>query len=87
MSHETPEEWTDEQNALFSRIFVHMQGNQWLFTHPKATKVPDEHWCITCWNAAWMAAECHNQDHGPMVFFDENEVEIGAEILAHTMKQ
>lgn len=54
-NYETPEGWTDEQNAVFSRMYSHMLDNQPVMTHPKADTIPQEHWNTVCWNAAWMA--------------------------------
>lgn len=48
--------WTVEAQQLFNDLYELMR-DQRLFTHPKADVVKDAHWCVTAWNAAWMAAD------------------------------
>lgn len=52
-----PEDWTDEQRAMFSRVFRFMMGNQYAFCHPGMAEVAPEHWKTLSNNAAWAAAE------------------------------
>lgn len=49
--------WPDICQRVFNATYEDMVGNQDLFTHPKAGKVPDEQWNTTAWNAAWIAAD------------------------------
>lgn len=58
LEHQTPDDWTDEQRALFGRMFRHMNSNQQMFSHSNALAVLPEHWTTTCWNAAWFAVAC-----------------------------
>jgi hypothetical protein len=78
--HETPDEWDDEQRALFSRLYRHMEANPGAFQHPSARPVPTEHWLTTCWNAAWCAANWRNPAAPPLVHVNDDGEEIGAEV-------
>jgi hypothetical protein len=86
MADETPEDWTDEQRNLFSRLWRHMETNQHLFTHPQAPRVTAEHWRITCWNAAWLATEFSDPEFGTAIHVDENGNVEGREIPKGAMQ-
>lgn len=74
-NHDTPDDWTPEQNAMFSRMFRHMLEAQPMFTHPDAPRVADEHWETTCWNAAWFAVAC-GEDAGTWVHLDSESGDV-----------
>ena len=57
-----PDDWTDQQRAIFNRVYRHMLSNQTAFVHPQASRVEDEHWSTTAWNAAWFAAHVVNNE-------------------------
>lgn len=78
MSDRTPEDWTEEQNALFDRLYRHMLANQDVFVHPEAPSVDGAHWKTTCWNAAWMAV-MFSSNCLPIVCVDEDDRVIAFE--------
>lgn len=86
MVDETPEEWTDAQRGLFSRIFRHMEANQHLFTNPQAPRVADEHWRVTSWNAAWIATDFSDPEFGAVIHIDEDGNVEGAEVPIGSMQ-
>lgn len=69
--HDTPEDWTPAQQALFTRMLKHMEPNQRTFTHPKASPIPAEHWSTIAWNAAWTATHFAGDD-AELVHCDED---------------
>lgn len=75
----TPDNWTNEQNTLFARVYRHMEANQLVFTHPKAARVTNEHWQTTCWNAAYFAAACVEDEDAWIHVNEEGDV-LGAEV-------
>lgn len=79
-----PDTWTDEQCAMFQRLYRHMLGNQTVFSHPKAARVPGEHWQTTCWNAAWVAVLMH-AGCGPLVHEVDGEID-GIEVPPGAMQ-
>lgn len=76
----TPDEWSDAQRALFSRMFRHMNEQQAMFTHPDATTVESDHWQTTCWNAAWVATVMSASEEG--AFMVHVAAEDHSEVLA-----
>ena len=54
-SDDIPEHWTDEQKALFTRMYSHMLSTQTAMSHPMMHVIPDEQWSTLCWNASWLA--------------------------------
>lgn len=71
--HDLPDDWTDEQRALFDRVCRHIGENQRAFTHPDAPQLPLEQWSTTAWNAAWFAAHCAGPDPRPCVHVQEGD--------------
>lgn len=57
--------WPDASRRIFNYVFYTMIHNQKLFSHPKAERVPADHWRTVCWNAAWEAA-CGVQEHAKL---------------------
>jgi hypothetical protein len=53
----TPEDWSNQQNATFMRVYRFMLTNQAAMNHPKAAPMPVDHWHTVCHNAAYVAAE------------------------------
>ena len=56
MSDELPEDWTDEQLAVFGKVLRFMLSNQSLHCHPDMPNVDPEHWQTICHNSAFLAA-------------------------------
>lgn len=71
---DTPEDWTDEQNDMFVKLYRFMIGNQQAIRHPRAAEVTQEHWQTICHNAAWSAAEFMDTD-------DLTIIDAGTEIV------
>lgn len=59
---DTPEDWTDEQNAMYVKLYKFMLTNQDAIRHPKSSELPHEEWQTICHNAAWGAAEFLDTD-------------------------
>lgn len=53
--------WNDVGRETFNGLYFIMSRNPGLFNHPKAKlkpqDIPRAHWKVTCWNAAWLAAD------------------------------
>lgn len=77
---ELPDDWTDQQRAVFNRIYRHMLASQEAFTHPAAPRVDDEHWNTTAWNTAWFAAHAVADD-APLIV---HSIEDGTIFAAET---
>lgn len=71
---DTPEEWTEAQNALFVRVYRFMIGNQSAVRHPKCFEISPAHWQTICHNAAWTAAEMLETDDLTVLDADTEEV-------------
>lgn len=82
----TPDDWTVEQNVVFSRLYRHMVSNQAVFAHPEAPTLTAPHWQTICWNASWMAASFVNMAQAPFVHVDEDGTVLGAEVPAGEMQ-
>lgn len=74
MSADTPEEWTEEQNSLFTRLHKMVSETQSVFMHPDAPRLGDKEWATVAWNVAWTAAHMLGSDD-PMVFVDADSGE------------
>lgn len=59
---DTPDDWTDEQNAMFVKLYKFMIGSQSAVKHPDAPEASADHWQTICHNAAWSAAEFMTTD-------------------------
>ena len=68
-----PEDWTDEQHALFRRVFRFLAGNMDAVCHPEQPTIRDEHWHTICHNAAFVAAECRDCESLRILDADTNE--------------
>lgn len=83
---ELPDDWTEEQAAMFNRVYRHMLANQRAFVHPQAAPVSDEHWSTTAWNSAWLAAHCAG-DKAPLIIRADDTGEVfSAEIAAEGLQ-
>lgn len=49
--------WSCPAQRAFNGVYYAMTESPWLFHHPDADPVPEEHWKTVAWNAAWLAAE------------------------------
>lgn len=49
--------WTEQQRRRFNQLFELMRDHQRFFVHTDAPLIPEKHWRVTCWNAAFMAAD------------------------------
>lgn len=59
---DTPEDWTDEQRDLFSKVCRYITSNQDAFCHPAMPRISSEHFATIAWNAAFIAAELSTGD-------------------------
>lgn len=64
-----PEDWTEEQHAMFSKVSTFMAANKKAVSHPASVEVSDEHWLTVCHNAGWIAAELMDCDE--LSIFDQ----------------
>lgn len=72
MDGEMPERWTDEQSALFVRLFKLMCESPSIFMGD--AEIEEGQWETVAWNAAWAAAEIAGSDDPIMFRDDEGEV-------------
>lgn len=72
-AHGTPEEWTDEQNRLFSLLHRYMVTNKGVFLRPGYHMTDSDFQCIAH-NAAWMAAEFLECDEANIIDSDTQEL-------------
>jgi len=49
--------WPDICQRVFNDTYETMLNDQRLFVHTRAATMASEHWNVTCWNAAWVAAD------------------------------
>lgn len=49
--------WSKAAREVFNRCYAFFIGKQEIMNHPKAKKLPTEHWRTVAWNAAWIAAD------------------------------
>jgi hypothetical protein len=71
---DTPEEWTEEQNTMFVRLYRFLMANQYAVRHPRSPEIIQEHWQTICHNAAWSAAEFMDTDELTIIDSDTEEV-------------
>ena len=71
---DTPDDWTDEQNALFVKLYKFIIANQPAMKHPDAPSLPPEHWQTIAHNTAWSAAEFLDADDLTIRDADSDEV-------------
>mgnify|MGYP001574360798 CR=1 FL=1 len=76
-----PDDWTDEQHALFLRVFRFLSSNMDAVCHPKTPRLRPEHWQTICHNAAFVAAECVMAEN--LRIMDSNTNETIAESAPH----
>ena len=48
--------WTEEQQRLFWRIYRHMRNNQSSYVRPYMRQIPRPDWNVISWQTAWFAA-------------------------------
>jgi hypothetical protein len=73
---DTPDNWTPEQQAFFTKAFRFFSANQAIMVHPDADTVPQEHWQTTAWNAAWLATIMHGDLDAEVVVTDGDTDEV-----------
>lgn len=56
VSQRTWRKWSDQARNVFNTLYGTMIKNPSNYQHSKAVAVPKEHWEVTAWNAAWIAA-------------------------------
>lgn len=78
MSGQTPDDWTDQQNNLFSRLLRFTSENQKHFMRP-GCHIPQADWDVLCWNLSWMAAAALDEDSEIVICDAETEEEITRE--------
>lgn len=51
--------WTKDGRRVFNELYSAMKGTPWAFQAPsqEKAKIKPRTWQVTCWNAAWIAAE------------------------------
>jgi hypothetical protein len=86
MSNELPDDWSPEQNRVFSRLLRHMEANPAVFTHPDAEPMSAEHWHTVAYNAAWTAAHLMDPDAPYLVHANEEGDLLGAEATPESMQ-
>lgn len=57
-----PDDWSDAQNALFTKVYKFMIANQDAMCHPASKSMPIEYWQTVAHNSAWIAAELAESD-------------------------
>jgi hypothetical protein len=57
-----PEDWTDEQRELYTRVHKFMVANKDAMCHPAAPIVTEQHWQTIAHNAAFIAAELRDNE-------------------------
>lgn len=67
--------WREYQRHVFNEVYGSMAANPDLFLHRKQAPMSRAHWLVTCWNAAWVAADAARFD-APDVVVD---LKTGAE--------
>jgi hypothetical protein len=55
--NDLPDDWTDEQQDLFTKVYKFMLVSQGAMTAPEASPIGDRDWGCICFNAAFTAAE------------------------------
>lgn len=72
-----PDEWTEKQRELFSRLYRFFQANPQAVVHPEMGDIDPEHWHTLAWNAAYFAAHAAF-DGDPLCVMDEDTEEVVA---------
>lgn len=54
--------WSAQAKAVFNELYALTLANQGIVTHPKAAKMPPEHWATIAWNTAWLAADAVDEN-------------------------
>lgn len=49
--------WSNLQRHVFNETYGIMAHSPDLFLHRKQAPMSRAHWLVTCWNAAWIAAD------------------------------
>lgn len=74
MDKNLPDDWTEEQNAIFTRVYKFLIANAAAVQHPRAAPVAVEHWQTIAHNAAWVAAELRDCEEVRILDGDTEEV-------------
>ena len=54
--------WRENQRHVFNEVYGIMAASPDLFLHRKQEPLSRSHWLVTCWNAAWIAADAAKYD-------------------------
>jgi len=68
------QDWTDEQQRVFGRVYRFMLKNQQWCRHPEMSEIKEEHWNTLANNAAWLAAEMLAEGEFELVDVDSGEL-------------
>ena len=49
--------WGELRRHVFNETYAALLDQSIINGNPKAKRMPDEHWNVVAWNAAWLAAE------------------------------
>lgn len=49
--------WSSLARSVFNSLFSTMHNSPWAFVCPKHAVPSPRRWKVTCWNAAWIAAD------------------------------
>lgn len=80
---DTPEEWTDEQNQLFVRVYRFMIANQSGVRHPDSQEIAPAQWQTICHNSAWAAAEMLETDDLTILDTETEQVIASSGVTLH----
>lgn len=72
--NELPDDWSEAQNALFTKVYKFITANPGAFQHPRAAALPAEHWQTIAHNAAYCAAELLENDSLRVLDADTEEL-------------
>jgi hypothetical protein len=77
---DTPDDWTDEQNRVFTRVHRFMSENPAVFMRPGEPLLSAETWGTLAWNAAWFSAQALIDDELlTIVASDDDETVLASE--------
>lgn len=74
-----PEDWDDEQRALFVRLHRLLSENQCMVTHPHAATIPARHWDTIAWNVAHLAVDPPADDMTLVLYDSDSNEEFARE--------
>lgn len=70
---ELPDDWTEPQQVLFTKVYKFMTVSMAGIVHPNAPIISPQHWQTICHNAAYTAAELLEHDSLRVVDVDTDE--------------